>query len=147
MRPGECSDEIPIRANNPSNNGLCNITPEEKDFVCFDEGFVPSPTDCNKYYHCKEKTTAPHKANLHTCPEKMMYNKKDKQCNLFYSPTSCKMAACDNSNGIIKLMYANSKQYWAKCVKKDGEPFMLAGACPDGEQVDLTSVFLPPRCI
>lgn len=146
MRPGNCSAEIPLNSDEPP-YGLCNITPEPSDFHCFNEGFVPDPTNCLKYYHCKKDiATDSLKADLYTCPGEMMYNKADKQCNLYYNVHFCKTVTCDSNNENIKLMY-NTEQYWSRCIEKNRLPYAIAGGCPDGTKVDRTSVFLPPKCI
>lgn len=147
IRPGECVEGVPSLTDCP--NGLVGAT---SNFVCFNEGHVPDPTDCRKYYYCSiDASSAPSKlvAKQFSCAPGMMYNKIAKKCNIAYSQAYCTTADCSGSNYNLRLLYSHSNQFWTQCVppKVSGEsPTVLAGACPDGFEVDLKSFILPPKC-
>lgn len=80
----------------------------------------------------------------------MMYNKVAKKCNLPFSAAFCNTVDCSNSNGDLRLMYSNSRQFWTQCITTvpGTPPTIIAGACADGFEVDFTPKnTLPPACI
>lgn len=144
MRPGNCTTEVPV------DNGATSpiACPKKPDFICFHEGHMIDPANCHKYYFCEKDTVSPFnlKAISYNCPEGKVYNKHSRKCDLPYSELFCLTVACNRADGVLRLAFPLlSHQFWTMCVP-DSPPKVLVGACPDGAEVDLTSIYLPPKC-
>ena len=141
FRLGECVKGVPPVAACP--DGLTGAAANE--FTCTNEGYVPDPTSCRKYYFCRKYPNGTLSAIPNLCAPGMMYNKVSNNCNLRYSASFCTTIDCKDLNYDLRLFYSHSNQFWAQCIQGE-PPTIIAGACPVGFEVDLSSVTSPPKC-